>query len=277
MHAHKITTVNLLDIIFAGRNKEYGAYDLRKTYNKRISIALIATVLTITGFFAASVIIEKLSLKAAISEILVRDVSLSEPSKPDEPPPPPPPPPVKSIPPPPIATIAFTSPKVVKDEEVLKPPPDVKEIEDAKIDVKTVEGTKDIGIIAPPTEIKGTQVAAAPVVKKEDEDKIFTKVEIDASFPGGPGAWIKYVQRAILGNMDELTELDYGTCVVKFVVDKSGKVSNVEATTMKGSKLAEIATNIIRKGPNWVPAQQNGREVNAYRLQPVIFKSPDPD
>ena len=74
--------------------------------------------------------------------------------------------------------------------------------------------------------------------------------------------------------MDEFTESDYGTCIVKFIVDKSGKVSNVEAITMQGSKLAEVATNIIRKGPNWIPAQQNGRMVNAYRLQPVSLINP---
>ncbi len=274
MHAHKILKVDVLDILFAGRNKEYGAYDLRKTYNKRISLALIITIVTISGLFIASVISNRFSERHAVSMIQVRDISLAEPAKADEPPPPPPPPP-KLIPPPPVATIAFTTPKVVKDIEVIKPPPEVKQIEEAKIDVKTVEGTKDLGIIAPPVESKGTQVLAAPVVKKEDEDKIFTKVEIDASFPGGADGWTKYVRNAILANLDEFTESDYGTCIVRFIVDKTGKVSNVEAITMKGSKLAEVATNIIRKGPNWIPAQQNGREVNAYRLQPVIFKNPD--
>ena len=164
---------------------------------------------------------------------------------------------------------------MVKDEEVIKPPPEVKQIEAARVDVKTVEGTKDlgiIGIIAPPIESKGTQVVDAPVKRKEEEDKIFTKVEIDAAFPGGPAGWIKYVQRAIEADMDEFTESDYGTCVVKFIVDKTGKVSSVEATTMKGSKLAEVATNIIRKGPNWIPAEQNGRKVNAYRLQPITLQ-----
>ena len=82
---------------------------------------------------------------------------------------------------------------MVKDEEVIKPPPEVKQIEEAKVDVKTVEGTKDFGIVAPPVEDKGTQVVAAPVEKKEDEDKVFTKVEIEAHFPGGPAAWTKYV------------------------------------------------------------------------------------
>ena len=273
MHANKIAKVDLLDILFAGRNKEYGAYDLRKTYNKRISVALIVTILTISAAFIGSVIKARLFQKEAVSAIQVRDISLTEPIKNEEPPPPPPPR-VKVPVLPHVATIAFTPPKVVKDEEVLKPPPEVKQIEEARVDVKTVEGTKDIGIIAPPTEDKGTGVVAAPVVKKEEEDKIFTKVEIDASFPGGADAWSRYVKRAIEANLDEFTETDYGVCEVRFVVDKTGKVSQVEAITMKNTKLAEVAVNIIRKGPNWVPAQQNGRFVNAYRLQPVILKNP---
>ncbi|MEJ7675274.1 MAG: energy transducer TonB [Chitinophagaceae bacterium] len=76
--------------------------------------------------------------------------------------------------------------------------------------------------------------------------------------------------------MDELTEAGVsGTCIVKFIVSKNERVSDVEAVTMKGSKLSEVAVNAIRKGPNWIPAQQNGREVNAYRLQPVTFKIDD--
>ena len=94
----------------------------------------------------------------------------------------------------------FTPPKVVKDEEVIKPPPEVKQIEEAKVDVKTVEGTKDLGIVAPPVEDKGTQVVAAPVEKKEDEDKVFTKVEIEASFPGGARCMDQICTGAIQAN-----------------------------------------------------------------------------
>jgi protein TonB len=274
MEANKILKADLLDILFDGRNKEYGAYDLRKTYNKRISIALIITVALMVILFVGSIIADTLSSKDDVVEMKVKDLTL-EAIQPNEPPPPPPPPPPKLPPPPPIATIQFTPPKVVKDEEVIKPPPEIKQIEEAKVDVKTVEGTKDLGIVAPPVEDKGTQVVAAPVEKKEDEDKVFTKVEIEASFPGGPGAWTRYVSNAINRDIDEFTESDFGTCVVKFIVDKTGKVSQVEATTMKGTKLAEIAVNAIRKGPNWTPAQQNGRYVNAYRLQPVTLTNPD--
>jgi protein TonB len=178
-------------------------------------------------------------------------------------------------PPPPVATIKFTPPKVVKDEEVIKPSPEIKQIEEAKVDVKTVEGTKDLGIVAPPSDEKGTNVVAPPAEKKEDPDKVFTKVEIEAQFPGGPQAWTRYVTRAIQSQIDEFTDADYGTCVVRFIVDKTGTVSDVQATTMKGSKLAEIAVNAIRKGPKWTPAQQNGRFVNAYRLQPVTLQNPN--
>ncbi|HXS58195.1 MAG TPA: energy transducer TonB [Hanamia sp.] len=274
MEANQILKADILDILFDGRNKSYGAYDLRKTYNRRISTALSVTMGIILLLLIGSAIASKLNKSSDVKEMVVKDVTMEQ-VQPNEPPPPPPPPPPKLPPPPPVATIAFTPPKVVKDEEVIKPPPEVKQIEEAKIDVKTVEGTKDIGIVAPPSDMTGTQVVAAPVEKKEDPDKIFTKVEIEASFPGGPGAWQKYVTKAIQADIDEFTESDYGTCVVRFIVDKTGTVSDVQATTMKGTKLAEIAVNAIRKGPKWTPAQQNGRQVNAYRLQPVTLTNPD--
>ena len=272
MEANQILKSDILDILFEGRNKAYGAYDLRKTYNKRISTALIFTVALFLLLLIGSIIANKLNSKNDVKEMVVNESVLQQ-IQPDEPPPPVIPPP--KLPPPPVATIQFTPPKVVKDIEVIKPPPEVKQIEEAKVDVKTVEGTKDIGIVAPPSDEKGTQVIAAPVEKKEDPDKIFTKVEIEATFPGGPSAWQRYVTRAIEAGQDEFTESDYGTCIVKFVVDKNGTVSDVQATTMKGSKLAEVAVNAIRKGPKWTPAQQNGRQVNAYRLQPVTLTNPN--
>jgi len=108
-----------------------------------------------------------------------------------------------------------------------------------------------------------------PVVP--EKEKVFTKTEIEASFPGGASAWLKYIQKAILAEVDTFTQADYGTCVVRFIVDKTGKVSDVKATTMKGTKLAEVAVSAITNGPNWIPAQQNGKYVNAYRLQPITF------
>jgi len=268
MEANKILSADLLDILFEGRNKEYGAYELRKTYNKRLTTSLLIMVGTALLIFIISFVAKSVNLNNESNKPVIKDVTLSEIKEPEPPPPPPPP---KLPPPPPIATIQFTPPKIVKDEEVVKPPEENKELEEKKVDVVTVEGIKDEGIVAPPAEDKGTQIVEAPAVK-EDEDKVFTKVEIEAAFPGGEAGWTRYVRREIENHIDELSDAgESGTCRVKFIVSKDGAVSSVEALTMKGTKLAEIATNAIRKGPKWTPAQQNGRYVNAFREQPVTF------
>ena len=273
METNKILSADLLDILFEGRNKEYGAYELRKTYNKRLGTALGIMAGVALLIFVISFVAKSINTNDDKDKPIIKDVTLSEVK--NEPPPPPPPPPPKLPPPPPIATIQFTPPKIVKDEEVVKPPEENKELEEKKVDVVTVEGTKDEGIVAPPVET-GTAVVEAPPAKTEDEDKVFTKVEIEAAFPGGEAGWSRYVKKEIESHIDELTDAgESGTCRVKFIVSKDGSVSAVEALTMKGSKLAEIATNAIRKGPKWTPAQQNGRMVNAFREQPVTFTIQD--
>jgi protein TonB len=107
-----------------------------------------------------------------------------------------------------------------------------------------------------------------------NKDRACSKVEIEASFPGGAAAWTKYITKQIIQNVDEFRKKDYGTCIVKFIVNKEGYISEVEATTMKNSRLAKVAVNAIENGPRWIPAQQNGRYVNAYRLQPVTLSDP---
>lgn len=273
MESNKILSADLLDIIFEGRNKSYGAYELRKTYNRRIGLALLITTGIALLIFIGSIVANSMSDDDSNKQMDVKDLALEE-VKVEEKKPPPPPPPPRLPPPPPIETVKFTPPKIVKDEEV-KPdekPPEMEKIQEAVVDIKNQEGEKDMGIIAPPVEDKGTQVVQAPPVVKEDEDKIFTKVEIEAAFPGGESAWTRYVTREIQKNIDELTESgESGTCRVRFVVDKEGNVSDVEALTMKRTKLAEVAVNAIRKGPKWTPAQQNGRYVKAFREQPITF------
>jgi len=110
--------------------------------------------------------------------------------------------------------------------------------------------------------------------KKNDStnNAIVDKVEVEASFPGGAHAWVTYITNAIKDNIQKLRRSDYGTCIVRFIVDTKGRVSDVEATTMKKSRLAKIAIEAISNGPKWIPAQQNGKFVNAYRLQPVTLE-----
>jgi protein TonB len=107
-----------------------------------------------------------------------------------------------------------------------------------------------------------------------NKDRAYSKVEVEASFPGGAAAWTQYMTKQIMQRIDEFRKKDYGTCIVKFIVNSKGYISAVEATTMKNSRLAKVAVNAIENGPRWIPAQQNGRYVNAYRLQPVTLTDP---
>ncbi|MEO6453293.1 MAG: energy transducer TonB [Ginsengibacter sp.] len=86
----------------------------------------------------------------------------------------------------------------------------------------------------------------------------------------------KYIQSVIQKNADELMK-DHtgGTCLVQFIVDTHGSVSDIKAITMQNSRLAEVAINAIRQGPRWNPAKQNGNPVSSYKRQAVTFKIAD--
>ena len=110
-----------------------------------------------------------------------------------------------------------------------------------------------------------------------DENKVFVKTEIEASFPGGEQAWTRYITQVIRKNIDDLNDDNKsGTCRVRFIVDKQGNVLGTVALTMTGSVLARIVVDAIAHGPKWTPAQQNGRFVTAFKEQPVTFAIQSP-
>ncbi len=272
MEANKILDADILDIIFDGKNKAYGAYQLRKTYNSRMGKAMIAVgvllLLVVGGTLLAGVI----SARNAKDELTVVDTQMAEVKK-DEPPPPPPPPPPPTPPPPPeIKQIQFTPPKIVKDNEVKKDEV-IKELEpDAVISTKTVESDNTKQVVQAPVEDKGTQVVEVPV-KAVEEDKIFTKVEIEAEYPGGQGAWKKFLERNLNGQVATDNQAPAGkyTVVVRFIVAKDGSVSDITPETSAGFGMEQEAVRAIKKAPKWTPAQQNGNIVKAYRRQPITF------
>ncbi|HPH99154.1 MAG TPA: energy transducer TonB, partial [Chitinophagaceae bacterium] len=125
MEANKILNADVLDIIFDGRNKTYGAYELRRTYNKRLWAALITMASVCLFVVVGGLIAKNVSKKAG--PVIVKDIQLEE-IKTDKPPEVPPPPPPKMPEPPKIEMAKFTPPKIVKDKEV-KPdekPPETK-------------------------------------------------------------------------------------------------------------------------------------------------------
>ena len=271
MEANKILDADILDIIFDGKNKAYGAYQLRKTYNSRMAKALIAVGLSLLVVVGGTLIAGFINAKSAKEELTVVDTQMAEVKK-DEPPPPPPPPPPPTPPPPPeIKQIQFTPPKIVKDAEVKKDEV-IKELEpDAVISTKTVESDNTKQVVQAPVEDKGSQVVE--VTKAVEEDKIFTKVEIEAEYPGGTGAWRKFLERNLNGQVatDNSAPAGKYTVVVRFIVAKDGSVSDITPETSVGYGMEGEAVRAIKKAPKWTPAQQNGNIVKAYRRQPITF------
>lgn len=134
MDVNKILSADLLDIVFDGRNKEYGAYELRRSYNKRLLIALVAMAALSALIFISALVADQ--VKDEKKDLVnVDDVQLSDVQKNEPPPPPPPPPPPKPPEPPKIEIAKFTPPKIVKDEEVKEDekPPEIEKIEEAKL------------------------------------------------------------------------------------------------------------------------------------------------
>jgi len=139
--------------------------------------------------------------------------------------------------------------------------------EDGTEQTLTKDEAQDSGFVFPPQE--GTVVTPGKV-----DDKVFTKVEIESTFPGGHSEWTKYITSKIQASIDSFTEKDFGTCIAKFIVNTDGSISNVKATTMQGTELAKVSVDAIKNGPKWIPAMQNGHIVAAYRLQPVTLTNP---
>jgi protein TonB len=274
METNKILNADVLDIIFEGRNKEYGAYELRKTYNKRLIIALsVMTAVCLIAFLSSILGNDKDKDK---NKIIVQDVQLEDVKKEEKKPPPPPPPPPPKQEPPKVEITKFTPPKIVKDEEVKEPPPPVEKLEDTKIGTINVEGKKDEGFVAPPVESKGTGVVEAPKKVEEDYDKVFTKVEKEAKFPGGPEGWKRYLERNLNANVaaDDGAPTGNYTVKVQFIVDKEGNISNVSAIEVPKAcpSCGPEGVKVIKRGPKWEPAVQNGRNVIYQAVQFITFQ-----
>ncbi len=161
---------------------------------------------------------------------------------------------------------------MVKDEEV-QPEEKIEEIkEDQVISNVTVKSENTEQIVQAPVEDKGTQVVEVPK-KDDDEGKIFTKVEVEAGFPGGDAAWRNYLQKNLnteVPGENGAPEGNY-TVIVRFVVSKDGSLSDITCENDPGYGICEEAKRVIKRTKNWTPAIQNGRNVNAYRRQPITF------
>ena len=273
METNKILNADVLDIIFEGKNKAYGAYQLRKSYKKTLSRALVITggtlLLALGGTVLANVINgNDHNRRLNTLETTMAQLNTEDPAPP--PPPPPPPPPVEQ-PKLDFKQIRFTPPVIVRDEDV-KPDEVIRDIEpDAAISNKDVDSKNTNPVVQAPVDETDTRVVE--IKKPDDENTIFTSVQIEAGFPGGVDAWLSYLRNNLNGDLPVENGATAGkyTVVVKFVVSLDGSVSDVKCENDPGFGMCDEAVRVIKKTKNWTPAIQNGKHVNAYCRQPVVF------
>lgn len=271
MEANKILNSDMLDLVFEGRNKEYGAYDLRRKYNRRITLALGITGGILLALLGASFLSKALS-PSNNDEVEVRDIAVQNIQEAPPPPPPPPPPPKAPPPPPQLETAKFTPPVIKKDEEVKKEEiPPIDKLEEVKVSTETTEGAKDEGLVAPVVD-KGTAVVETKPV--EDENKVFEKVEIEASV--NVAQWRRHLETQLARYIEDAASSGMApgnyTVNVRFLVERDGSIASVQALNDPGYGLGKGAEAVVTRGPKWAPGEQNGKKVRSYHTQPITFQ-----
>ncbi|MGZ8537775.1 MAG: energy transducer TonB [Flavisolibacter sp.] len=269
MQAKDILQSDLLDIVFDDRNKDYGAYELRTKYNKRI-----ATALSITALLFLIVILSSFISKKEIPIEWEPDKIPFILTKVEDIKPPPPP----FIPPQLIKVQekvhVFLEMKPVEDILVDKSPPENKTFENKRIDNVAIDGF-DLNTIIPSA--PGVDKGFIPEKKAEvDDNTIFLSVEEEASvdFKAWKNHLGRYLEPVIEIAAEKGMPAGKFTINIRFLVEKDGSITDVSALSDPGYGLAEEAIKVVKKGPQWSPGKQNGRNVRSYHTQPITFLVP---
>lgn len=246
---------NFDDIVFAHRNKEYGAYELRKKYRKSVikSLSFAFILLLFTTITPLIMAFNNKDGNNIVNETYTAELmDLENPNDVPPPPPPPPPPPVLDV-----EQIKYTAPKVV---------------ENAKED--TIEMQTNDNLLANNTI---TDLPDDPLIEKKniiiDDDKPveFYGIEEKPEFPGGERAMLEWVMKNT--KYPEISrEMGVtGKVCVNFIINKDGKVTKVELLNSIDEYLDKEALRVISSMPDWKPGKNNGKNVNVSFRLPIKF------
>ncbi|MEO6132338.1 MAG: energy transducer TonB [Saprospiraceae bacterium] len=271
MENERLLRTSMDDIVFDGRNKSYGAFELRRLYDKHMTRAMMVGILFFLLVVGSPQIIKM--IKGFVGDnkekLVMKEVTLAEPP-PIDPKKPPPPPPPKVDPPPIKDQIKFVPPVVKKDEEVKEeepPPPTVEEIKDKEIATETKEGDES-GVDASLAE---PEAPAAPVLEEPKDEEPFTFVEQMPTFPDGTEAMYKYINGQIKYPAIARENGISGQVIVQFVVSKEGDISKAHVVRGIGGGCNEEALRVVNGMPKWKAGKHNGRAVPVTFTLPIKF------
>ncbi|MCP9767375.1 energy transducer TonB [Lacihabitans sp. LS3-19] len=265
---------NFDDIIFENRNKEYGAYFLRKNYSNYLTKAMVIGSSIFILLFGGAFTYNKYVLDKNSNKDINHGTIKLIPPPPEKPiviPEITPPPPIKEIDIP-KATITFLPPEPVIDnlDIIETPPPTKDEIEGKVISNKTNEGIESNGAFTTPPKVP--EIVEIIKVDNPEDNKIFISVEQKPEFPNGTKAMYEFLSKNIHYPKSAVNAGVTGKVFVKFVVEKDGSIADVQITKGIGFGCDEEAIRVIQSMPKWRPGRQNGKEVRVYFNMPITYK-----
>jgi protein TonB len=244
------------DIVFEARNKEYGAYKLRKKYNRTVIIALLIGILII----ATAIITPYLNAKAsenrskrAERQVVVKMENLDQPNQQVAPPPPPPPPPTDVV-----QQQKYVPPQVVDSIK----PEDVKQLMTAD-QAQTEVTNKEV--------VEVVQQVKEEVQEADAEATPFVVVEEMPMFPGGEAELLKFI--ADHTQYPEIAKENniQGKVIVRFCVTSKGGVSQVSVLKGVDPELDKEAMRVVTTLPTFKPGKQGGKPVPVWYMVPIAF------
>ena len=262
------------NLVFEGRNQDYGAYQLRKDTSKRniwsIIIVALAAVLLYLGLTlhrmaeanrtvenTQAIQLANLENKKKEAKVEKKEQIKVEPERTVER--------VKS-------SVKFTAP-VIKKDNLVKEEDEIKldEIEKSNkaIGALTVEGNDEVG--GEVLQLR-EQIAAPEPPKPAEENKVHDFVEQMPSFPGGMGALMSWLSQNIKYPVIAAENGVEGRVIVQFVVEKDGSVNGVKVVRGKDPSLDKEAVRVVSKMPKWNPGKQRGKPVRVKYTVPVTFR-----
>jgi periplasmic protein TonB len=260
MTSNEILKADVLDILFDNRNKQYGAYTLRKSYNSRLATALAISLSSFVLVFFLTRLDHSITVSQPIidDDILVRLVEIpKEPKKLILPP-------AKKIPAQQFRRQQFTRMVIVNKKTVI-PPPDIRSLETSGISDKTVDG--------PFLKIATPIINEAVVMDLKEDRKTSsneTLIQREPEFPGGQTAWLNFLKKNLIVP-EQLEPGDKKMVSIRFQVSVEGVVTDFEIIQSAGKVFDNEVIRVLKKMPRWKPAIEKGQPVTRAFSQPVTF------
>jgi protein TonB len=260
------------DVIFKNRNKEYGAYQLRKENSRTTNRALIIAASVFVVVLATPTVINIIKgfIPKADPIVKITEVELKSP------------PPIEAEPvkPPPVQKQVVAQhdmieykPMVVKpDIEAERDPPTDKQLEVADPGPKTLKGDPNAEVVI--DEKQGNE-AIKGITESDNSNEVFKAVEINPEYPGGEAAFGKFLQSHIRYPPIAKENGTQGRVFLQFVVERDGSLTDMKIVRDPGSGLGEEAVRVLKISPHWKPGIQNGKAVRVQYTVPVNFALAD--